>query len=314
MGEGARPLPRWALWTLVGATLALALAATMRAVSVADQAPALDSLSGAQAVQARLESIDDKTYGTWEQHSAGAYLDYAANTAAVQPCMASKGEDFGYPFIDPFAGRTDSGLGSSWGAPLMLTSSSQNALASAAYDWRSERLGQGNPDLHWHDKSQSYQRAYSQCRHLRKNHPGHPKGYIDVPSLLAVLVDGIERRFGPTSDYDDCMLDAGYDVYWDDFGGPDAMHQMVEAEAPGLDLPPDQLVETDAWQEYLAFEQEVLKADYDCRAARFSKVMAMLDEPLAEFEREHAQEIAQMQEDWQHIVSDAEDLGWKPWR
>ncbi|HEX5016821.1 MAG TPA: hypothetical protein VFX15_04470 [Actinomycetes bacterium] len=312
MSDGAKALPRWAMWTLVAGALALVSAVTVRAVTVAGQTPASDSLSAAQNVEARLEAIDDKTYGTWEQHSAGAYLDYLANTAAVEPCMADKGETFGYPFIDPFAGRADSGLGSSWAAPLMRTTSSQNALASARYNWVAERESDGNPDTNWYGQTKSYQRAYAQCRHLRKNHRGHPRGWLGVPNELAQLVFEAENPFGPTSEYDDCMLDAGYDVYWDDFGGPDAMHQMVEAEAPVLDLPPDQLVQTEEWKEYLAFEQDVLKADYECRATRYALVMAELDAPLAEFERSHAEEIAEMQAKWEALVAEAKAQGWTP--
>ncbi|MCZ3389701.1 MAG: hypothetical protein LH645_11420 [Actinomycetia bacterium] len=118
-----------------------------------------------------------------------------------------------------------------------------------------------------------------------------------------------EDEFRTSADYDNCTLDAGYDVYWDDFGGPNAMHQMVEAEAPIPDVSPAKLVKTDEWATFLAFEQEVLRADYDCRIDKYVEVVARIDEPLTEFEQASADEIASISAGWEGIVAEAERLG-----
>ena len=305
--------PGWARWTAWGLSAALVVAFGVRVASASGDGPSEDDVAGAGQVGAGLDRLDSLTYGTWAQHSAGAYLDYLANTVKVTPCLAAEGERFGYPFIDPYAGRPDdAGLGSTWAEPLMSTASSERALASAQYRWQADRLSDGNPDTNWDDQTASYQHAYSKCRHLRENDPGHPSDYLAIPSELAALVGSAEDEFGASSEYDDCMLGAGYDVYWDDFGGTDAMHAMIEAKAPSLDVSPAKLVATDEWAEFLDFEQEVLHADYECRAEKYVSLMAKLDGPVAEFERTRADDIDRLAAEWNAIAAKAERLGWTP--
>jgi hypothetical protein len=305
---------RWVKWAAVAVVAAVLISLGVSAFALtADDEPDQADLAAAHQVEARLARLDSLTSGTWAQHSAGAYLDYVANTAEVEPCMAAEGEEFGYPFIDPYAGRPEyTGAGSTWSDPLMSTFSSTSALASARSAWQTDRMGDGNPDTNWEDKSRSYQKAYGKCRHLRENHPGHPKVHQNLSSDLHWLVVDVEERFGDSGEYDLCMLDAGHDIYFDDHGGPDAMHEMLEAAAPDLGLPPAQLVRTDEWADYLALEHDLLKADRDCRIDNFVKVMAALEAPLAEFEQENADEIAELQKEWQVIEAEARELGWTP--
>jgi hypothetical protein len=311
VNHGSAKYQRWVRWTAIGAGILLATGVITRALVVADDGPSEDAMQAAIRVQDRLALIDEMTYGSWSDHSAGAYLDYLANTSEVEPCMAAKGQDFGYPFIDPYAGRPEYvGSGDTWSEPLMSTSASELALTDAAYEWRESKFGGGNPDTHWNDKSRAYQRAYEQCRHLRHNFRETPHGYLNVPSDLAGLVSNLENELGSSSDYDSCMKDAGYDVYWDDYGGPGAMHQMVQAKAPKLDVSPAELVKTDEWKVFLDYEHEVLLADYACRADKFVTLMAALDAPLAEFEEMHRDEMFEAQAQWTAIVSEARQQGW----
>lgn len=304
--------PRGLKWVAVVAGAAIVAGVGVLAIDASgDDVPSDEEVRAAMAVAARLERVDAMSYGTWEQHSAGAYLDYLANTVEVKACMEGRGERFGYRFIDPYAGRPDElGVGDNWAAPLLSTAPSQRALGSARYDWLAEKYGDANPDWNWNDKSDSYQRAYGRCRHLRTNHPGHPPKYLEVPSELHALVSAAEQELGPPTEYDSCMLDAGYEVYQDDFGGADAMQMMVEDQAPSSDLPPRKLARTDEWAQFLAFEQEVLRADYDCRVEKFVQVMAEIDAPLAEFERTHAEDLSALQAEWGKITAEAEELGW----
>ncbi|MFL6182781.1 MAG: hypothetical protein ACJ73J_10800 [Actinomycetes bacterium] len=313
MTQVANGFPRWARMTAVVAGVALAAAIGVRAIAVSDDAPNQATMQAATEVQDRLASIGQMTYGSWSDHSAGSYLDYLANTSDVEPCMAAAGQDFGYPYIDPYAGRPEyTGAGVTWSEPLMSTSSSELALATAAYEWREARFGEGNPDQHWEDRSRAYQRAYETCRHFRHNFRETPRGFLNVPSDLAGLVMNLESELGPSSDYDRCMQNAGYDVYWDDYGGPDAMHQMVESKAPKLEVSPAKLVQTREWTDFLEYEHEVLLADYACRVDKFVAVMAMIDAPLAEFQRTHQGEIDDMQQEWAAIVAKAKQHGWTP--
>jgi len=98
---------RWAVLASIATVLAVVLVAVTPSLNwwSGDDGPSEAELEEAVAVEARIERLDSLAYGTWEQHSAGAYLDYLANTAKVDQCMAAEGERFGYPFIDPFAGR-----------------------------------------------------------------------------------------------------------------------------------------------------------------------------------------------------------------
>ena len=301
-------------WVAIAAGVALVAAVTVALIYRSGDSPLTKvDLAAAAEVSDHLETIDAMSYGTWRQHSAGAYLDYRANTVAVKTCMTSMGEHFGYRFIDPYAGRPEQlGVGDSWSEPLMSSASSELALASAEYDWLAAKFGDGNPDWNWDDKSASYQHAYGRCRHLRTNDPGHPPKYLDISSDLAGLVHDAEGDLGPSSEYDGCMKDAGFDVYWDDFGGPDAMHMMVQDRAPSLDLSPAKLVKTREWKDYLAFEQEALTADYNCRVDKFVAVMATIEKPLADFESAHTAELENMQSLWEVIEAEAEADGWVP--
>src|SRR4051794_3402758 len=115
MTQVANGFPRWARMTAVVAGVALAAAIGVRAIAVSDDGPSQATMEAATEVQDRLASIGQMTYGSWFDHSAGSYLDYLANTSDVEPCMAAAGQDFGYPYIDPYAGRPEyTGAGVTW--------------------------------------------------------------------------------------------------------------------------------------------------------------------------------------------------------
>jgi len=308
------PSANWIRWVALAGVVALVLGvAASIVVLTADAAPGNADLVRARQVEERLVRLDALVGGTVSQQSAGAYLDYVARTAELKPCMAAEGERYRYPFVDPYAGRPEyTGVGGVWAEPLMSTSSSAFALFHARYQWVADKYSAFNPDENWDDQTASYRHAFSQCRHLSKGHPGHPRSYISVLSDLHWLTAELGDEFGPSSVYDSCMLEAGYDVYWDDFGGPDAMHMMVESQAPALDLSPESLVKSEEWAEYLEYEQEILEADYHCRVSKYVQLMDKLEAPLDEFESSHQSEIAQVQAEWQQIVADAESHGWTP--
>ncbi len=312
MGNNPGSKRRRAKWVAVLVGAAAILGGSVLAIDASgSDLPSDEEMRAAMAIAARLERVDAMSYGTWPQQSAGAYLDYLANTVEVKSCMESKGERFEYRFIDPYAGRPEVlGVGDNWAEPLLSTAPSQRALASERSDWLSKKYGDDNPDWNWDDKTDSYQLAYSQCRHLRTNNPGHPPNYLAIPSELHALVSAAEQDLGPSSEYDSCMLDASFDVYWDDFGGADAMQMMVEEQAPSSDLRPRRFVKTDEWAQFLAYEQEVLDADYDCRVENFVKVMAAIEAPLDDFERSNADELSALQSKWEQISTEAQQFGW----
>lgn len=303
----------WTRWIALAGAVALLAVVAVSVVTIADDEsfPGAD-LAAANQVQDRLAQLQSMIGGTVTQRSAGAYLEYVAETAQVKKCMAGKGEQYRYPFIDPFAGRPEyTGIGGSWDEPLMATQSSTFALFDARYQWKSDKHWADNVDWNWNHQTPSFRHAYRQCRYLREHYSGKPRdGHL--LSDLYQLVYSIDDDFGPTSVYDECMREKGHEVYWDDFGGPDAMHQTVQDQAPTTDLPPKKLVKTGEWARFLEFEQEVLTADYDCRAPKYVQVMGELDAPLEQFETTNQTEIARLQEEWEQVAAEAEHQGWTP--
>ncbi len=308
------PSASWIRWFAVAGVVALVMGVAASIVLLAtDGAPSKRDLETAKQVEAHLAGLDTMISGTVAQQSAGAFMDHWAQTARVKQCMAEKGERYRFPFIDPYAAKPEyTGVGDTWSAPLMSAAASARALASARYHAEADRFAPFDSRYHWDEMSPNFRHAFNQCEQLREHYQARPNDSIASASDLAVVVGAVSEKFGKSSAYDSCMLDAGYDVYWDDFGGYDAMQMLVQSRAPSLDVPVRKLPETDEWAEYLQYEQKVLDADYDCRASKYVELMGELVAPLDEFESSHQTEIAQLQTEWKKIVADATSHGWTP--
>lgn len=310
---GVRSTRRAGRLLLVGVAAVAVAVAVAIVVDAGDDTATVQDTATASQVEDRLVDVVTAINGTVEQRSAGAFMDHWAKTAAVKRCMADEGQRYRSPFIDPYAGSSDySGLGDTWSEPLLSTAPSTRALAAARYQAAADRFAPYDSRYHWDAVSPEFRHAFNQCRQFMGHYRSQPMGATSALSELSVVVAAVSEPLGKEAEYDRCMLDAGYDVYQGDFGGPDAMQAMVQSQAPSLDIPVRELPRTVEWTEYLMYQEEVLAADHDCRVSKHTQLMNELAEPLDDFEGSYQKQLVKIEAEWQQIVAGAKSHGWAP--
>ncbi|GAB6986029.1 hypothetical protein [Nocardioides pyridinolyticus] len=132
------------------------------------------------------------------------------------------------------------------------------------------------------------------------------------------MVRGAEDRFGlpPTSRYLNCMDAADIPVL-DDAGLPanDNIGPAMSSLGPDNDDIPHSLDDTErwnsaGWQRLLAGEEELIEADWACRADVYTQTVDKLAPLIDAFVEEHRSDIAVVRDAWKGIVTEAQQLGY----
>ena len=290
----------------IGAGLAVVLGACGNGVS----APSAAQLRSAENADAQLAALDTSIWGSATERSAGSYLGHLALNAPIDKCMSDHGLPFNAPYVDGLAQLADpGGANGTWTRPFMNTATSTNVRVNAETEAQI-RSTMTDPQPGSVKLTDVYSKALRECGNGGDyESAASPEGAEALASDLANLVGTINDEIGSDEPYDECMKDAGYDTTADG-GGYDGLVHLIRESAPKETAIPEAGQTNEAWNRYLAFEQEALGADRGCRLSEHVEVMAKLAPALGAFAEQHAQEIAGVRQGWRDIVESATAEGW----
>ncbi len=271
-----------------------------------------DSQVSPAVEDAHLLALQESIMGTPAQRSAGEYLGNYALDAPVQECMAEKGLPYEIKYMDTSIGTETRSLGDTWTEPLDLTHMLHNMQVVAAKAPKEERLS-SPPDKDDVKATPEYADALRICDDEEGSwsDASSPPKSMRLAVRLDMALQDIERDFGGNGPYNDCMADAGFDVYQNDLDGVNGLEWLlIDRAPPPADRPAPGEAGGPRWADFLVFANQALASDRACRSDKHAEAMSRVGELLDDFEQENATEIARIQAEWQALVQEAQEKGW----
>lgn len=267
------------------------------------QSPAaVGSSDDFSAIEARANDLFTKLSGTGQQREAAHYLAVIDLNADFVECMSRAGYDVDVPFEPIWAGWEPNATAGAWMGQLNEPLSPM-ALATATSS-RSEFEGAQGPE---------YNAAAASCDEdadpVDPSQLSHePKGWLDLSSQYLGIVNEVDGKLGPISEYTTCMTAAGIDYRKNSGGAAGWMGLYISLQSTMPPAPAPGEEPTDEWNDYLRREADAMRADADCRRERYHQGLALLAPELDRFETEFGAEIEAMHEQWESVLEEARSL------
>lgn len=259
-----------------------------------------------QVIESQADEIYLQIWGNATQKEAGNYLSHRALNDPITACMHTAGFAYESPFETLWEGYRPHGTAGQWMGPFQIRQSDR-ALANAA----SLRYESSPPSPSAAHNTAEYIKAVNDCINTSAGNP-EPVDRPDGTDLLAAdytkMILSVDIQLGPTGRYTDCMVNQGFDVGGIDEDGREALGVFLRSSMPTPPLPDE--VPTDAWTEYLAFEQRALNADETCRADKYLEGLSLLAPLLTDFQKNYAGQLSDNEQSWQALLSRAEEKGY----
>lgn len=277
------------------------------------EAPGVANESKPSTVEARADEIFLQLAGDATQREAVHYLEFRSANADFETCMSDGGFSVRAEFLPIWKGYEPNATSGSWMGEL-----GRRPSVMALQNARSAHAEVSTIDPKSVESSEEYQRAVRRCRDDDlavidfNNKPGVPDGATDLVSEFKSVIFAIDEKLGPIQPYNECMLDAGFDLSAgpDGDGGWQGLYNYLVGTMP---LPPMPGAEAaaDEWQVYLELESKAIAADTQCRESKYREGLEMLEPLLDEFASQHAEDLDRFAVEWPKAVAEARDAGFE---
>jgi hypothetical protein len=265
------------------------------------------------AIEARADSIFEAIGGNATQKEAALWLEKRPNQIAFGECIRSQGFHVDSSYLPLWKGYRADGTSGQWMGALNRAPSER--MLAIAETTLSERR-QATPE----QRTKEYKAASSLCNertqdkqyHAGGAGPNAPAGAEQLAGPFFEMVSGVDRQLGSIEPYTDCMKREGIDHTSTTEGeqGWNGLYAYLLGKAPYPPLPDEE--PNEAWQAYLSLEKRALEADVTCRETKYHEGLHKLAPLLDEYESEHGDQITEIREGWNQVVSRAEKQGFDP--
>lgn len=284
-------------------------------------ATATESAEGWSPAEVRAEAarVYESFAGTQDQQNAGLVVRAHALNGPMDACL----DERGYPQWDWSLARTyaspyDPLRPTEWFAELGDKVYSENEMAMRGYVAAEAEM---NADV---SRDPRYQKAIDECVAETPQPSDSEADSASKPAQTPALVEAWRTTMhharddigGDIAVYYQCMEDAAIPVLDDEglpYGGEESSAKMaVEAAKAGPAPTSEQNPDTysQKWKSFLAEEQQVIVADVGCRKDVYDEGITRLGPVIAQFETDHADEIAKAGQGWARITKRAAELGY----
>lgn len=265
----------------------------------------LDAAQSAVAFD-RLDALSQTIGGTPEQRTAGEVLQYHAYQDPVQECMKKAGFVYTPPaFVDPYAGRAVIHMGIGTGAWLAPLDAESLGVADAAVRLSGKDVEKPNPSYDNLSPSQKdkYNAALTGCIPRETPDVNFPPTSVTLSAAFAEMLDEVSqdpRVKSAAETYPTCMAGKGFAVK-----NYDDLLEQMQARVNGVQVPQAGAGGSAAWLEVVAHERAAAESDSVCRRPAFETALGLTMRRIDAFEKEHADELTRVQEEWDRTVLSA---------
>lgn len=259
-------------------------------------------------VSAALDGLVLRIDGGAVEQNAAAYLENEALQGGYQRCMAEQG--FAYPrrpFTPP---ESDEHItqhrGTEWLEPLGTDfgiARFKVAYRAWGADW------QDSSYLRLSDEDQrAYGKALTRCERSEADWVVQAEPAISgtqADQLSTVLATADEAAASRADEYAQCLHDLGYQA-----STYTELYREVWRQYPtGLDAPVSVAGGDTDWRQAMAFEADAAAADASCRSGIYGDALATVADDVAAFASDHADKLAQLDQQWREVAADARAAG-----
>lgn len=269
----------------------------------------------ARVVHDSAQTVYATMYGSANEQAALQYLTGQDLNGPTQNCMAKAGYDW-RPLLAVTAHPVAAdALGDTlWLRDPGRAITSENLRLQALYQRREKAVERSELDPVTH-------RALLACLDA----PGRPsdqeldsRGYSGVDGGRALvawttLVEKLDASLGDPAAYDRCLAESGEALGTDGPFSPRTQQARLATLAPDPEqVPIGDEAPSAEWVEFRAAEERWLAADAVCRETQYLAGMAAMEGELAAFTERYAETLANYEEHWAAVVSEARERGWEP--
>lgn len=315
--SGMKTSIRRSAWVL---GIAAVVAASLLTACGGD-ATATESGEGWNPAEVRAEAVRvyESFAGTQDQQNAGLVVRAHALNGAMDGCL----DERGYPQWDWSLARTyaspyDPLRPTEWFAELGDKVYSENEMAMRGYVAAEAEM---NADV---SRDPRYEQAIDECLAETPQPSDSDAHSVSAPAQTPALVEAWRTTMHHARDdiggdigvYYQCMEDASIPVLDNDglpYGGEESSAKMASEAAKAGPVPTsaqDPATYSDKWKHFLAEEEQIIDADVGCRKDVYDEGITRLGPVIAQFETDHADEIAKAGQGWEQITERAAELGY----